>query len=124
MDMNPIDARHIATTTARDPLPGPLSSVAISPRTREETLSCMGLPTVHGLLSVTLGPHRGGLFRRVAGRRAVLALEPAGERIAAVRIVINPDKLHGVPDGGNHLIASEQEAPVTGPVREGSRPWD
>jgi hypothetical protein len=28
----------------------------------------------------------------------VFALEPAGGRIAAVRVVLNPDKLHGVPD--------------------------
>jgi RNA polymerase sigma-70 factor (ECF subfamily) len=42
-----------------------------------------------------------GLVARDADGRpyAVLALEPAGRRIAAVRVVVNPDKLHGVPDG-------------------------
>ena len=41
-----------------------------------------------------------GLLARDAHGRpfAVFALEPAGGRIAAVRVVLNPDKLHGVPD--------------------------
>ncbi len=72
--------------------------------------------------TVNGGP--GLLARDGAGRPfAVLALEPSGERIAAVRIVINPDKLHGVPDDGDDPIASEPEARSTGPVRDGSRPW-
>ena len=43
-----------------------------------------------------------GLVARIPDGRpfAVLALEPAGDRIKVVRIVVNPDKLHGVPDGG------------------------
>ena len=49
--------------------------------------------------TVNGGP--GLVARDPAGRPfAVLALEPAGDRITAVRIVVNPDKLHGVPDGG------------------------
>jgi RNA polymerase sigma-70 factor, ECF subfamily len=41
----------------------------------------------------------GIVVRHADGRsHAVLELEPAGKRIAAVRIIVNPDKLHGVPD--------------------------
>ncbi len=42
-----------------------------------------------------------GLIARDAEGRpyAVLALEPSGKRIAAIRVVLNPAKLHGVPDG-------------------------
>ena len=51
-----------------------------------------------GPATVNGGP---GLVARDAHGRpfAVLALEPAGERIAAVRVIVNPDKLHGGPDG-------------------------
>ena len=34
----------------------------------------------------------------------MLALEPAGDRVAAVRIVVNPDKLRGVPDGATAAL--------------------
>ena len=48
--------------------------------------------------TVNGGP--GVVARHADGRPfAVLALEVAGDRVAAVRIVNNPDKLHGVPDG-------------------------
>ena len=42
-----------------------------------------------------------GLIARDANGRpvAVMALEPTGNRIKAVRIVVNPNKPHGVPDG-------------------------
>ncbi len=44
-----------------------------------------------------------GLVARDADGRpfAVLALEAAGDRIAAVRIIVNPDKLRAVPDGSD-----------------------
>ena len=45
-----------------------------------------------------------GLVARDAEGRpfAVLALEAADGRIAAVRVIVNPDKLHGMPDALDH----------------------
>lgn len=59
-------------------------------------------PTGWTAAPATVNGGPGLLARDAHGRPfAVLALEPAGERIGAVRVVLNPDKFNGVPQGAS-----------------------